>query len=556
MPRKVNGAMPVSDSGEPGSISHCMPLRLTNLELPVEVPEELLRELIAQRLGLPAQEVGTWRILRKSLDARSRSSLRFVYTVVVTLPAEKEWTRRHSVSQGVEQFEPPTFDEPPPGSAPLEERPVVVGSGPGGLLAAYYLAMRGYRPLVLERGDPVKERVSAIRDFDRGGELDPENNYLFGEGGAGTFSDGKLTCRISGPDVDWVLERLVDCGGKTSIRYEQRPHLGSNRLPMLVRNFRRKIEALGGEYRFRCRMEDLDIEDGRVRGIGTSGGYVKTSVVVVAIGHSARDTYQMLHTRGVPMQGKAFQLGLRIEQPQQQVNQHKYGREEYERILGAADYTLVARGQPDVFTFCMCAGGMIIPSVSEPGMFCTNGMSNSRHDTTFANSGVMVTLEPHEFGSDHPLAGVELQRRFETIAFQLGRGSYFAPIQRAVDFQAGRSPLPHEKFACSYPRGVVPTNLEGVLPASIVRAIRSGLAVMDQKWRGEFLREATLVGPEMRGSSPLRIARDNDSRQTPGIAGLYPVGEGAGYAGGIISAAVDGLRSAKEVVRQFAPLGS
>jgi uncharacterized FAD-dependent dehydrogenase len=324
---------------------------------------------------------------------------------------------------------------------------------------------------------------------------------------------------------------------------------------MLVRNFRRKIEALGGEYRFRCRMEDLDIQDGRVRGIGTSGGYVKTSVVVLAIGHSARDTYQVLHTRGVPMQGKAFQLGLRIEQPQQQVNQHKYGREEYERILGAADYTLVARGQPDVFTFCMCARGMIIPSVSEPGMFCTNGMSNSRHDTTFANSGVMVTLEPREFGSDHPLAGVELQRRFEALAFQLGRGSYFAPIQRAADFQAGRSPSPGEKFACSYPRGVVPANLEGVLPASIVRAIRSGLAVMDQKWRGEFLQGAMLVGPEMRGSSPLRIARDNDSRQTIGIAGLYPVGEGAGYAGGIISAAVDGLRSAKEVVRQFAPLG-
>ncbi|MFN0017699.1 MAG: NAD(P)/FAD-dependent oxidoreductase [Pirellulaceae bacterium] len=531
-----------------------MPLRLTNLELPVEEPEELLRELIARRLGIPVREVSGWRILRKSLDARSRDSLRFVFTVLVNWPGELEWTRSHPSGGGVEIFQPPVFDEPLLGTSPLEERPVVVGSGPGGLLAAYYLAARGYRPLVLERGDPVKERVSAIRDFDRGGELDPENNYLFGEGGAGTFSDGKLTCRISGPDVDWVLERLVECGGKPSIRYEQRPHLGSNRLPMLVRNFRRKIEELGGEYRFRSRMEDLDIQDGHIRGIGTSGGYVKTSVVVLAIGHSARDTYQMLHNRGVPMQGKAFQLGLRIEQPQLQVNEHKYGRDEYQKILGAADYTLVARGQPDVFTFCMCAGGMIIPSVSEPGMFCTNGMSNSRHDTTFANSGVMVTLEPREFGSDHPLAGVELQRQFESVAFQVGRGTYLAPIQRASDFQAGRSPSPGDRFDCSYPRGVLPTNLEAVLPASIVRAIRSGLAVMDQRWRGDFLRSATLVGPEMRGSSPLRIARDSNSRQTPGIDGLFPVGEGAGYAGGIISAAVDGLRSAKEVARQFAPL--
>ncbi len=533
-----------------------MPLRLTNLELPVQEPEEMLGEAIALRLGLPAVELLEWRILRKSLDARSREALRFVYTVVVTWPGEADWMQGHAGHREVEQFQPAKFDEPLPGSAPLEGRPVVVGSGPGGLLAAYYLAVRGYRPLVLERGEAVKERVSAIRSFDRGGKLDPENNYLFGEGGAGTFSDGKLTCRLSGPDVDWVLERLVDCGGKPSIRYEQRPHLGSNRLPMLVRNFRRRIEALGGQYRFRCRMEDLDIRDGCIRGVSTSGGYVASSAVILAIGHSARDTYQMLHRREVPMQGKAFQLGLRIEQPQQQVNHHQYGSAEYLKILGAADYTVVARGQPDVFTFCMCAGGVIIPSVSEPGMFCTNGMSNSRHDTSFANSGVMVTLQPHEFGSDHPLAGVELQRRFEAAAYHLGRGAYSVPIQRAVDFLAGRTPAPGERFECSYPRTVTPANLLSVLPATVGLALKAGLSLMDRQWRGDFLRNATLVGPEMRGSSPLRIAREPGSRETPGIAGLYPVGEGAGYAGGIISAAVDGLRTAKEVVRQFAPLGS
>jgi len=532
-----------------------MPLRLTNLELPVEEPEEKLRDIIAARLGLGAGELITWRILRKSLDARTRDSLRFVYTVVVAWPGESEWQAKNSGRVGVERFDKPAFAEPPPGNLPLNERPIVVGSGPGGLLAAYYLAMRGYRPLVLERGDPVKERVPAIRAFDRGGPLDRENNYLFGEGGAGTFSDGKLTCRMSGPDVDWVLERFIECGGKPEIRYEQRPHLGSNRLPMLVRNFRRKIEALAGEYRFRCRMEDLDITEGQVRGVNTSSGYIPASVVVLAIGHSARDTYEMLHRNGVPMEQKAFQLGLRIEQPQTQVNRHKYGGKDYERILGAADYSLVTRGQRDLFTFCMCAGGVVIPSISEPGMFCTNGMSNSRHDTSFANSGVMVTLEPGEFGSDHPLAGVELQRQFEAAAFELGRGSYLAPIQRAADFLAGRTPPGDEQFESSYLRGVAPANLNGVLPGVVRSALRSGLPLMDRQWRGDFLSNATLVGPEMRGSSPIRIRRDPNSRQTPGIAGLFPVGEGAGFAGGIISAAVDGLRTAKQLVQLFAPPG-
>jgi len=263
----------------------------------------------------------------------------------------------------------------------------------------------------------------------------------------------------------------------------------------------------------------------------------------------------MLHRIGVPMERKAFQLGLRIEQPQGQVNRHKYGGEAYERILGAADYSLVTRGQRDLFTFCMCAGGVVIPSVSEPRMFCTNGMSNSRHDTSFANSGVMVTLEPGEFGSDHPLAGVELQRKFEAAAFELGRGSYLAPIQRAADFLAGRTPTNGEQYESSSPRGVVPANLNGVLPEVVLSAVRTGLPLMDRQWRGDFLRNATLVGPEMRGSSPVRIARERDSRHTPGIAGLFPVGEGAGYAGGIISAAVDGLRTAKQVVQQFAPPG-
>jgi len=529
-----------------------MPLRLTQLALPVEQPEETLKSEIARRLHISESDVHHWRILRKSLDARARESIKFIYTVMVQPHGEQALADRLHRLPGVETFEPTSFIDPPSGTAPLPERPIVVGSGPGGLLAAYYLARRGYRPLVIERGDEVKERVPAIRSFDSGGPLDPENNYLFGEGGAGTFSDGKLTCRMSGPDVDWVLEQFVACGGKPSIRYEHRPHLGSNRLPLIVRNLRRQIEALGGEYRFRCRLEGLDVSEGQVRGVQTSSGYIRGSAVVLAIGHSARDTYSMLHELGVPMQAKAFQLGLRIEQPQEQVNRHKYGRGSYLERLGAADYTLVARGQRDVFTFCMCAGGHIIPSISEPNCFCTNGMSNSRRDTPFANSGLMVTLQPSEFGSDHPLAGVEIQRQYEAVAYEAGRGTYFSPIQRASDFVAGRAPAANQKLECSYPRGVVPTALDAVLPPVIVQAIRAGLPLMDRQWRGDFLNNAILVGPEMRGSSPVRIARDQDSRETPGFRGLFPVGEGAGYAGGIISAAVDGLRTAMSIISKFA----
>lgn len=532
-----------------------MPLKISNIQLPVEQPEESLRETIARSLGVQAESITRWQILRKSLDARSRDSLKYVYSAIVDLHDESPKLKRASRSATIEPYAPTPFDEPAVGGDPLPERPVVIGTGPAGLLAGYYLALRGYRPLLLERGDAVKERVPAIREFDSGGAFDKENNYLFGEGGAGTFSDGKLTCRMSGADVDWVLEQFVQCGGKPSIRYEHRPHLGSNRLPLLVRNFRRKIEELGGEYRFRCCLEELDIADGRLRGLKTSSGYIPTTAAVLAIGHSARDTYEMLHRLGVPMQSKAFQLGLRIEQPQEQVDKHKYGKKRYQDLLGAADYSLVAHGQKDLFTFCMCAGGWIIPSVSEPEMFCTNGMSNSRHDTPFANSGLVVTLERHEFGSDHPLAGVAIQRQFEAAAFHIGRGTYHSPIQRAVDFVAGRTPQPGDKLTCSYQRGVIPTRLDDVLPVSVAQAIRAGLPIMDQKWRGDFLKNAILVGPEMRGSSPVRIARDNESRQAPGVVGLYPVGEGAGYAGGIVSAAVDGLRTAKTIIQQFAPVG-
>lgn len=528
-----------------------MPIRISNLRVPVELPESELAESVARRLNVPLSDITHWRILRKSLDARSRTDLKFVYSIAVYTDETISQRVLAKPPTDTAAWEPTAFDDPPSGSSPMENRPVVVGSGPAGLLAGYYLAQKGYRPLILERGFPVKERVPAIRRFDDGGPFEPQNNYLFGEGGAGTFSDGKLTCRLSGPDVDWVLQCFADTSGQPSVIYESRAHLGSNRLPMVVRNIRRKIEELGGEYRFECMLEGLDIDDGQIRRVQTSSGPIATDIVILGIGHSARDTYQMLFETGVPFEPKAFQLGLRIEQPQEQINQHKYGKPEYESILGAADYTLTAKSQRDVYTFCMCAGGLVIPSISEPGQFCTNGMSNSRHDSSFANSGLMVTLNPDEFGSDHPLAGVELQRKFEAAAYDMGRKDYLCPIQRAADFINERPPH-DDGLPSSYKRGTVAGDLREVLPEPIATAIRKGLPLMDQRWRGEFLKNATLVGPEMRGSAPVRIPRDRTTFEVPGFAGLYPVGEGAGYAGGIVTAAVDGMRAAREVVRRFA----
>jgi uncharacterized FAD-dependent dehydrogenase len=534
-----------------------MSIRVSNIHLRLDEPEAALSEHLARILGLAPGELRQWRILRKSLDARTPDALHYVYAAEVSIPEDEagliERVRKKKMRGAqVELHRETPFVMPPAGTRPLADRPVVIGSGPGGLVAAYFLARHGYRPLVVERGRPVRDRIRDVRAFDAGGPLDPESNYLFGEGGAGTFSDGKLTFRGSGPEVRRVLELFAECKGKPSILYEHRPHLGSNRLPAVVKALRQRIEAHGGEVRFSCRVEDVDLADGRLRGLTTSSGYLPAAVAVLAVGHSARDTYTMLLRRGVPMVPKPFQMGVRIEQPQETVNRVHYGPARLEARLGAADYTLVARGRHDLFTFCMCAGGYIIPSVSTPGFFCTNGMSLSLRDSPFANSGLVVTVPTEQFGGPDVLAGVRLQEVYERKAFEIGRGEYRCPIQTAEDFLArrrARRPPPG-----SYPRGVVPAAIAEVVPPFIADALDHGLPILDRRWHGRFLADATLVGPEARGSAPVRIVREEQSRQSPGVEGLYPVGEGAGYAGGIVSAAVDGLRTAMAIVAKYAPL--
>src|SRR5512135_437592 len=528
-----------------------MSLKVANVRLELDEPETALPDKLSERLGVSGDAIARWRILRKSLDARRHDDLHFVYAAEVEVPDAEARLVALDLGPDVDRFEAERFDWPAPGPRPLAHRPVIVGAGPAGLFAGYLLALDGYRPLILERGRAVKDRVADVRRFDAGGPLDPESNYLFGEGGAGTFSDGKLTCRGAGPDIRRVLEILADCHGTPSILYEHRPHLGSNRLPLVVRTLRRKFEALGGEVRFSCRVEDLDIAEARLRGLSTSSGYIPADLAVLAIGHSARDTYSMLLRRGVPIAPKPFQLGVRIEQPQEQVNVARYGGSAGHPALGAADYHLVARaGARDLFTFCMCAGGYVMPSVSEPGYFCTNGMSESRHDSPFANSGLVVTITPEDTGSQHPLAGIHYQQRPERLAYLAGGRTYAAPIQWARDFLAARPSrgVPPS----SYARGTVPIDLGAILPPVVLDALERGLPVMDRRFHGLFLKRATLTGPEARGSAPVRIPRDPQTRQCPAVAGLYPCGEGAGYAGGIVSAAVDGLRTARALVGTFA----
>jgi uncharacterized protein len=533
-----------------------MPIRISNLRLNLDEPESALPGHLARVLGVSAKALGRWRILRKSLDARIKGAMHFVYTTEIA-PLEGEdrmlaLGRRLRGDLRVERYAEPEFRLPPRGAAPLEQRPVVVGSGPAGLIAGYFLAQEGYRPLILERGKAVRERIHDVHAFDAGGPFNAESNYLFGEGGAGTFSDGKLTCRSSGPEVRRVLELFAECKGKPSILYDYRPHLGSNRLPAVVKAIRRRVIELGGEIRFNCRVEDLDLADGAVRGVQTISGFFPTHVVLLAVGHSARDTLEMLVRRGVPIVQKPFQMGVRIEQPQEIVNRVKYGPAPLELKLGAADYNLVARGKHDLFSFCMCAGGNVIPSVSEAGYFCTNGMSLSRRDTHFANSGLVVTVPLEHFPGTDVLAGVRLQAEYERRAFALGRGDYLCPIQGARDFLAGRRTTASP--ACSYARGLVLADIGELAPPVVLEALRQGLPILDHRWRGRFLQDAYLVGPEARGSSPVRLLRDEHTRAAPGIDGLYPVGEGAGYAGGIVSAAVDGLRSAMAIIAKYAPL--
>jgi uncharacterized protein len=528
-------------------------IRVFEVRIPLNHDEGQVRNALLERLGIPAQELLSWRIARRSVDARRKDRVQMVYQLDAEVSDPRAVLAR--AAPGTIEPAPEYRYEPPlPGQEKLAERPAVVGSGPAGLFAALLLAEVGYRPLLVERGRSVEQRAADVAALVERGAFDPESNVVFGEGGAGTFSDGKLYTLIGDERRHKVFAELAACGAPPEILVSAKPHIGTDNLRRVVPALRARILAAGGEVLFGRRVVDLVVEDGTARGLVLDGTEtIPTGAVVVAAGHSARDTYAMLHARGVALAPKPFSLGVRIEHLQEAIDRAQYGPAAGHPRLGAAEYKLVHHGLGgrSVYTFCMCPGGEVVPAASEADGVVTNGMSRFARNGRNANSALLVSVQPGDFGSDGPLAGLELQRRWERAAYTLGGGGHAAPVQRVGDFLAGR---PSEHLGAvqpTYRPGWRPGDLSGCLPEFAAQALRAALPVLERRLRGFAHPDALLTGVETRSSSPVRVLRDADGESS--VRRLYPAGEGAGYAGGIVSAAVDGLRAAEAIIRRFAP---
>jgi uncharacterized FAD-dependent dehydrogenase len=542
-------------------------IRITELRLPLDHAEHELRPAVLARLGVQDAELLSFEVYKRSYDARKKSAIQLIYTLDCELAAglDEAVLKRHG---GDSQIKPsPDTRYRFVGHAPADffaeqrPRPVVIGFGPCGIFAALILAQMGLRPIVLERGKQVRERTKDTWGLWRQSELNPESNVQFGEGGAGTFSDGKLYSQISDPRflTRKVLTEFVKAGAPEEILYVSKPHIGTFRLVSMVIKMRAEIEALGGEIRFGQKVSDLLIEDGAVRGLTLeSGEQLRADHVVLALGHSARDTFAMLHERGVYMEAKPFSIGYRIEHPQSIIDAARFGPNAGHEILGAADYKLVhhARNGRSVYSFCMCPGGTVVAATSEPDRVVTNGMSQYSRNERNANAGIVVGLTPEDYRQDgktdgspvNPLDGMAFQRIWESRAYELGEGGYRAPGALVGDFIKRQRSKVLGHVEPSYKPGVTLTDLQqknrGSLPDYCLDAIREALPAFERQIRGFSMADAVLTGVETRTSSPLRITRGRDY-QSLNVRGLYPAGEGAGYAGGIMSAGVDGIEVAE-----------
>ena len=525
-------------------------LRLTEVKLPLDHPEEAIRAAILGRLNIPAADLLGYTIFRRGYDARKLSAIVFIYTLDVEVRNQASLLSVLAGDRRIQTAPDTRYHLPTRAPAGLSSRPVVIGTGPCGLFAGLLLAQMGFRPILLERGKAVRERTKDTFALWRGGQLNPESNVQFGEGGAGTFSDGKLHSQIKDPLLRGrkVLTEFVLAGAPPEILYVSKPHIGTFRLVTVVENMRAAIQAKGGEFRFQSRVEDLDIHDGRISGVVLAGGErIAADHVVLAVGHSARDTFQMLFERGVAIEAKAFSIGLRIEHPQSLIDRARFGKHAGHPALGAADYKLVhhAANGRSAYSFCMFPGGTVVAAASEPGRVVTNGMSQYSRNERNANSAIVVGVTPLDYPG-HPLAGIAFQRHWEELAFAAGGGDYAAPAQRVGDFLQGRPSLALGAVQPSYTPGVRMCDLAGCLPDFVVAALREALPVFERQIKGFAMDDALLTGVETRTSSPIRIRRGEDG-QSVNIRGLFPAGEGAGYAGGILSAAVDGIKAAEAV---------
>lgn len=536
-------------------------LRISELKLPLGHPPEAIKPAIVERLGIPPDDLVSFEVARRANDARRKSAILMVYSVDVVLRDEAAVLRRFEGDHHVRVTPdtdyrfvaraPEDFDGP---------RPVVIGAGPCGLFAGLILAQMGLKPIIVDRGKVVRERTKDTWGLWRRGELNPESNVQFGEGGAGTFSDGKLYSQIKDPRFlgRKVLTEFVKAGAPEEILTEAHPHIGTFRLVHMVENIRALIESLGGEYRWQHKVEDFDIEvepDGarRMKGLHISTGeYVPARHVVMALGHSARDTFQVLYDRGVHIEAKPFSIGVRIEHPQSWIDRARFGNCAGHPDLGAAAYAIShhAKNGRTVYSFCMCPGGTVVAATSEPGRVVTNGMSQYSRNERNANSGFVVDINPERDYPGHPLAGVEFQRKWESLAFEAGGRDYRAPGQLVGDFLAGRPSTEFGAVTPSYRPGVHLTDLSKCLPAFAIEAMREALPVFGRQIPGYDHPDVVLTGVETRTSSPVRITRGKDF-QSLNTCGLYPAGEGAGYAGGILSAAVDGIKVAEAVAQQY-----
>lgn len=534
-------------------------LRITEVKLPLDHAPAALPAAVASRLGLGADALDAHVVVRRGYDARRRSAIELVYTVDVAVADEAAVLARASRDPHVRRAPEMGYRFVTRAPDGLNERPIVIGAGPCGLMAALTLAQMGFRPIILERGRVVRERTKDTWALWRRGVLTPESNVQFGEGGAGTFSDGKLWSGIKDPLHlgRRVLSEFVTAGAPEEILYVSKPHIGTFRLVTVVESLRAQIEALGGEYRFGARVEGVEIEEGpegrQITGVRLeSGERLASRHVVLAVGHSARDTFAMLEAAGVAMAQKAFSIGFRIEHPQALIDRCRFGTHAGNPILGAADYKIVhhARNGRSVYSFCMCPGGQVVAAASEPGHVVTNGMSQYSRAERNANAGIVVGITPEDYPGG-PLAGIAFQRRWERQAFLAGGGDYRAPAQRVGDFLAGRPSIALGAVIPSYKPGVTPTDLSTCLPDYAIAAIREAIPAFDRQIRGFAMEDAVLTGVETRTSSPIRIGRGEDL-QSLNTRGLYPAGEGAGFAGGILSAGVDGIRVAEALALSMA----
>jgi len=533
-------------------------LRLTEVKLPLHHSEADLVAAILKKLGIPAERLLRFVIHRRGYDARKRSAIFLIYSLDVAVEDEAGLLKGLRGDPRVSLTPDSAYRFVAQAPANLKSRPLIIGSGPCGLLAGLVLAQMGFRPIILERGKVVRERTQDTWGLWRRGELNPESNVQFGEGGAGTFSDGKLYSQIKDPQHHGrkVLEEFVKAGAPEEILYVSKPHIGTFRLVTMVEHMRANIESLGGEIRFQCRVVDVDIEDGtegrQIHAVILADGErIASDHVILAVGHSARDTFKMLFDHGVSIEPKAFSVGLRIEHPQALIDACRFGKFAGNPSLGAADYKLVyhAGNGRTAYSFCMCPGGTVVAATSEAGRVVTNGMSQYSRNERNANAAIVVGVNPEDFPGNikaNPLAGMDFQRQWEEAAFVAGGGDYRAPAQKVGDFLAGRPSTGQGMVIPSYTPGVRWTDLSPCLPDYAIATIREALPAFDKQIHGFAMDDAVLTGVETRTSSPIRLTRDANC-QSLNTRGLYPAGEGAGYAGGILSAAVDGIKVAEAV---------